>query len=116
VAFFGTFDTQRLTRADVQLVPDRIRRRWLPWLLGFFLLAAAGALALQNPAPFSVALGVIESRQQDHALRAELEHARLDLQMERATRAELQRRIQTLGDEVARLNQQLEFVNSRSAH
>jgi hypothetical protein len=34
--------------------------------------------------------------------------------MERATRAELQRQIQALGDESARLRQQLEFVNSRS--
>ena len=116
MAFFGTFDTQRLTRADVQLVPDRMRRRWLPWLLCFAVLAAAALLALREPMPLTVAMPRVEVRPENEALRTDLEHARVDLQMERATRAELQRQIQALGDEVARLNKQLEFVNSRSGH
>jgi hypothetical protein len=109
---FRTFDTQRLTRADVALVPNRLRRRWLPWLLCLAAIAGSAFMALHGQMP--VGFASITLRQQNAALHADLDHARVDLQMERATRAELQRQIQSLGDEVARLNQQLEFVNSRS--
>jgi septal ring factor EnvC (AmiA/AmiB activator) len=114
VASFGTFDTQRLTSADIHLVPDRIRRRWLLWLLSLAVLMAAGLVIFRGPLPLAVGAQLIDAHQKNEAMRAELEHVRLELQMERATRTELQRQIQTLGDEAARLHQQLEFVNSRS--
>jgi hypothetical protein len=48
-------------------------------------------------------------------LTAELERARMELQVERATRDELQRHADELSARVTDLAHQLEFINSRGA-
>lgn len=113
---FSTGNTLRLTRAEVQLVPRRLGRRWLVWLFVLGTVATGLTFVLRDPASLGVVAHLVEVNRQSDVMRADLEHARLELQMERATRAELERRVQGLGDEVTRLNQQLEFVNSRGSH
>lgn len=116
VKSFATGNTLQLTRADVQLVPGRLGRRWLVWALMLCIAAAALMMALDDPAPRALVARLVEANRRDNAMHSALDHARLELQMERATRAELERRIQGLGDEVTRLHQELEFVNSRTGH
>ena len=114
MAAFTSYDTQRLTRVPLELVAGRGRRSgWLAVILTL-VLVMAGALAIrQAPAGLDV-MTWLNNPQENSRLRSEVQRARLELDMERATRAELERQIQTLGEQVTKLNQQLEFMSSRT--
>lgn len=106
-----SYDTQRLTRTSLQLVagPGRCRA----WLTAAVAMAVAMCAAgLISP---DGAAGLVSLRREQVRLQGELERTRLELEMERATRAELEGQIQVLNQNVTELGQQLEFVNSRTA-
>ena len=108
-------DTQRLTRASVELVAGQERRRGLLATACAVVLVLAGSVAIRyEQGPLGMPLRLVNLREENARLQAELERARLEAEMERATRAELERQIEALGDQVTELNQQLEFVNSRT--
>lgn len=116
MAVLTSFDTQSLTRDSLQLVArPRPRPRWLTAVMTFTLLLVVIVTARNPDSVAGLPLQLLSLRQDQAQLQSDLERTRLDLRMERATRAELERQIQALSEQVAELNQQLEFVNSRAA-
>jgi hypothetical protein len=113
---YATADTRRLTRADVELRPGW--RRSSPWRLA---LCGLGVLALLLGA-LRFAAPVLE-RDADYArlqtqndeLAGRLEAADQQLKLERAAHGELERQVASLQGELQELNQQLEFLATRSA-
>lgn len=111
----GIYDTQRLTRASFEpAAVDKARRRWL--LLAVVALLLAGSLGLVRADKHFAGPRLAALTRHNAELTAEAERARLDLEMERATRAELQRQIDTLNAQVSELNHQLGFVNSQASN
>ncbi len=111
---YGAYDTQRLTRASFQPIAVReIRKRVLGIAVAVALLVAAGAGSSAIVGRLGAPLRVAALEQQNTALLADVERARLELEMERATRAELQRQIDGLNAQVSELTHQIGFVNSR---
>jgi hypothetical protein len=110
MADFANLNTQRLTRAHLQLVAGQERRRGVAIaVLAIAVVLAVVVIRMANGKPLQLLdLGDRARLQED------LERTRLELKMERATRAELERQIQVLGEQVIELNQQLQFVNSRT--
>ena len=78
------------------------------------LVAAVGVGVSGADGRFAAPAWLAEVTGQNASLRAEIEKARMELEMERATRAELQRQIDGMGAQIAELNHQLEFLNSRN--
>jgi hypothetical protein len=114
MADFANFDTQRLTHVHLQLVAGQERRRGVAIaVLAIAVVLAVVVIRMANGQP-GISLKLLDIRSDRAQLKQDLERARLELQMERATRAELERQIQVLGEQVIELNQQLEFVNSRT--
>jgi cell division protein FtsB len=110
---FTVYDTQRLTSARLELVSGRGRwRGWLPATL-VAALVIAGAVAIGGAGSLDVA-SLLRLNREQARLQGELQRTRLELDVERATRTELERRNQALGEQVTELNQRLEFVNSRT--
>lgn len=108
------YDTQWLTKASFAPAPSR-RRRVLA-LAGAFALLCGGTVGMlyldTRDAGINRAV-TLERRNTD--LAAELERTRVALQVEQATRAELERQAATLSDRVTELTHQVEFLNSRGA-
>jgi len=115
MSLFTAYDTQWLTRASFEpTAARRIRRTLLAVVAGLALVAAAGVGISRIDGPFAAPGWLTEFTGQNAALRAEIEKARMELEMERATRAELQRQIDGMGAQITELNHQLEFLNSRN--
>jgi TolA-binding protein len=110
-------DTQRLTRARFEptIVQRRAGIRPAAAVACIGLAGAALALALAGGG-IRMPLGVDDLERRNAALTAELEHARVELEMERATRAELERQIDDLNGQVGELRQQIGFLISRGVH
>ncbi len=112
---FGPYDTQWLTRASfAPTAGPRLRKRVL---LVVATLAAVSIVAMRSSyldRHMTSPAGLAEVQRDNAALAAEVEHTRMELEMERATRTELQRQAEALSARVAELNQQLEFLTSRS--
>ena len=111
----STYDTQSLTRASLELVQPQYRRWPLQAALAMGLIAAGVLAAWPGSSPLSIPAYLVSLRQENARLQSDLDHVRLDLRIEQATNAELERRLQALSDRVAELNQQLEFVNTRTS-
>lgn len=111
----STYDTQSLTRASLELVHPQYRRWPLQAALAIVLIAAGVLAAWPGPGPFSVPMYLVSLRQENARLQSDLDHVQLELRVEQATNAELERRLQALSDRVVELNQQLEFVNTRTS-
>jgi len=112
---FTTFDTQRLTRVKLELVAGRGHwRRPLMALLIVALATAGAAVIMQAGAEPRDLLNLFTLRQENARLQGELQRAHLELDMERATRTDLERRNQELGEQVTELGKKVEFVNSRT--
>jgi hypothetical protein len=109
VAHLGPYDTQWLTRADFEPKAARRLRRLLPLALALAVGAAGGTFLARG----GTAVAVAATR--NAGLAAELERTRMELQMERATRDEMQRHADELSARVTDLAHQLEFINSRGA-
>jgi predicted nucleic acid-binding Zn-ribbon protein len=80
------------------------------------LLVLAGTvgtdLARQH---FGAPAALVELREEYARAQEELQAARVELDVERATHTELQRHVIELQEQVGDLNQQLEFLSSRTA-
>lgn len=100
-------DTQWLTRASFEPAAGRrVVRRSLAAIFAFLLVIGAGASV------YPVRLAETMSRNAD--LGEEIERLRMELKMERATRAELHRQIDAMNKQITELNHQLEFLASRT--
>ncbi len=110
MAGFASNDTQYLTQASLELVASRARRRSLLAVGLAIVLALTAAFAIRQGGP----LGLANLREHNLRLQADIERTSLELRMERATRAELERQIEELNRRITELNQRLEFLNSRA--
>ncbi|MEQ1801446.1 MAG: hypothetical protein ABL989_05960 [Gammaproteobacteria bacterium] len=115
-------DTHRLTRASLELSSrDERRRRAVTWVTvaALLLVAAGGTLYLSDPRlrnPGAALFGAADALEKDNAtLRAELERLRAEFDMEKATRAELNRESVELHARINELNNRLEFLTGREA-
>lgn len=111
-------DTQRLTRASLELSSrDERRRRTATFatVLVMLLVAGGGAFYLREggavPATADGASAALV--QENAALRADLERVRTELDMEKATRAELNREAGELHARINELTNRLEFLAAR---
>jgi Tfp pilus assembly protein PilO len=105
--------TRRLTDSPIELTAQR---RWRRVLMLALLFVAASALAgwryfEQKLAPLA---RLAELEAENRRLRAEADAARIELEMERATRAELKRQVVELNEQVSQLTHKLEFFNSQA--
>ena len=107
----GAFDTQWLTRASFEPTPARRLRRLLPLVLAL----VAGVAAGNHLARGGTIVSTLPLAKRNAELASELERTRMELQVERATRDELQRHADELSAKVTDLGHQLEFLNSRGA-
>lgn len=80
--------------------------------LGIVVLLAARNGYLD--VPYIAPSRFTEAERNNAVLARELDRARTDLAVERATRIEVQKHADELGGEVARLTRQLEFLQSRT--
>lgn len=108
------YDTQWLTRASFVPIAGR-RRRVLALAVVLAAVAGTATGALYIDARDAAAdRGVVLAR--DNArLVAEVEQLRLSLEVERATRAALERESASLAGKVSELTHQVEFLSSRGA-
>lgn len=111
-------DTQRLTRASLELSSRNERRRRTATVVAvvvMLLLAGGGALHLRGggAAPFTAAATSAALAQENALLRADLERALTELDMEKATRTELNRQAGELRARINELTNRLEFLAAR---
>lgn len=110
----GPFDTQWLTRASFEpTAARRLRRLLLPVAAALAIGAAAGSYFVDARLPSLSRTAELE--RSNASLAAALERARMELEMERATRDEVQRHADELSAKLTELAHQLEFLNSRGA-
>jgi Tfp pilus assembly protein PilO len=107
--------TRYLTGGSFELTSDR---RWgrvvlaVLFVVGVVVLAGAGWRYFEQRLAPLARLTQLES--ENVRLRAEADAARIELEMERATRAELKRQVGELNEQVSQLSNQLEFFNSQA--
>jgi hypothetical protein len=113
---FTADDTQWLTRASFEPAAARRIRSGLRKILVALVVVAAAVVGFNRfrdvlipPSRFA------EMTKRNADLRDEIERGRMELKMERATRAELQRQIDAMGEQITELNHQVEFLSSRNA-
>ena len=113
---FGPYDTQWLTRASFEPTAGRRLRKRVVLTLAILVavtafVARSGYLDRHLAPPVRLA----EVQRENASLTAQIERTRMELEMERATRTELQRQAADLSAKVTELTQQLEFLTSRNA-
>jgi predicted nuclease with TOPRIM domain len=115
MASLSSTATRRLSGATYELTSRRgLANALLIAGLAVMLLALAGA-GIQLLVPvFAPATALGELRRENSRLRDDAERARAELQIERATRAELERQAAELNERVVQLTTQLEFFNTHS--
>ena len=115
MATFGASATRRLSEARYELTSRRgITNALL--LAGLpLMLVVLGGVGIQLFAPeLSTPAATMQLRRENSRLHEEVERARAELQVERATRAELDRQVAELNETVKQLNTQLDFFESHS--
>lgn len=116
MARFKPGNTQRLTRDSLQLSAGwRLRDPAILTAVVIFLViigTVGTGLARQY---LGTPAALAELREDNARVRDELQAARVELDVERATHTELQRHVVELQAQVGDLNQQLEFLSSRTA-
>jgi len=115
MASYSSIATRKLSGANYELTSRRgVTNALLVAGLLLMVLALAGA-GLQLFAPVlapGTALG--ELRRENTQLREDADRARIELKFERANRAELERQLAELNEQVKQLETQLEFFNTHS--
>jgi uncharacterized protein YlxW (UPF0749 family) len=111
-------DTHRLTRASLELSSsDSRKRRTAIWLtvLVVFPLAAGAALYTYQPgaSPLATTAATAALRTENAGLRSQLERLQMEFEMEKATRAELDRQAGELHAQINDLTNRLEFLAAR---
>ncbi|ANQ85329.1 hypothetical protein [Azoarcus olearius] len=112
--FFRRSPTRRLTGARLELAAGRQRLRQLFLVLGAVVLVTLAVLALNYfENHFSPARRVDQLERENATLREQGERDRLALEMEKATRAELEKQLGEVNDELKRLQAELVFYKSQ---
>jgi septal ring factor EnvC (AmiA/AmiB activator) len=111
-------DTHRLTRASLELSSSDARKRRTAMsttALVMLLLAGGGALYLHEPgtSPFAAAAATAALETENAGLRTQLERLNMEFEMEKATRAELDRQAGELHAQINDLTNRLEFLAAR---
>ncbi len=114
------YDTRRLTRASLELSSRDERRRQKATFVTVvvtLLLAGSGAFYLRDSGGATwVAPGTAAAlKQENEALRIQLERTQTELSVEKATRAELNRQAGELHARIGELNNRLEFLAVRDS-
>ena len=109
-------DTQRLTRARFEVKAGSRLRRPRILAVAVLCLGLAGYAGLYfGAALLAGSSSNAELRAENIELSDRLAQAELELAVERAAHAELERQVTSLQGEVSDLDQQLEFLTARSA-
>ena len=114
---FGAMrEPQTSPSAPQALVRDRRRLVWM-LALAPLLLAGGGALYLRDggAAPFTAVATSTALAQENALLRADLDRALTELEMEKATRTELNRQAGELRARINELTNRLEFLAARDS-
>lgn len=109
-------DTQRLTRASLELSSRDDRRRRTATFVTVaitLVLAVSGAVFLREGG--AAPAGKMALAQENAALRADIERVQTELRMEKATRAELARESDELHTRINELTNRLEFLAARDS-
>jgi septal ring factor EnvC (AmiA/AmiB activator) len=109
-------DTQRLTRASLELSSREERRRrtaTFVTVIVMLLLAGSGALYLRDGGASPFATAGTAMAQENAALHADVQRLRTELDVEKATRAELNRQAADLHAKINELTNRLEFLAAR---
>ena len=111
-------DTHRLTRSSLELSSRDERRRQTATLVTvilMLLMAGGGAFYLREGRAQAFAAGDTSAAlaRENAALRADLERVRTELDLEKATRAELNREAGELHARINELTNRLEFLAAR---
>lgn len=105
-----------LTRGDFVLAADRSHRsaaKWAGLVLAALVLIGAGVSYFESHLKPSLFLSDV--RAENAALQAELGKLRLALDVELATRSELERQVAELRQQLAKANEELAFLKSAGA-
>ena len=113
-------DTHRLTRASLELSSsDARKRRAVTWVtvLVVLLLAVCAGLYLYQPgaSPLVTPAATAALKTENAGLRTQLERLHMEFEMEKATRAELDRQAGELHAQISDLTNRLEFLAARDA-
>jgi septal ring factor EnvC (AmiA/AmiB activator) len=111
-------DTHRLTRASLELSSSEARkRRTATWVtvLVMLLIGGGGAYYLHDSgaSPFVITATSAALEKENTGLRTQLERLRMEFEMEKATRAELDRQAGELHAQINDLTNRLEFLAAR---
>lgn len=112
--FLRRSSTRSLTRSSLELASSQRHRRVLLLLVSF--AAAAGLLAAglhYFETHFSPARRVISLEEENTALKQVIDQGRVTLEMEKATRIELEKQLGDVNDELKRLQAELVFYKSQ---
>jgi hypothetical protein len=109
--------TLKLAAARLEFSRDRRFRNTLHLVAVAALVFIAVTIAWRLQADSrSSAVVLAGLRQHNAALRADLSRARVELELERSTRAALARQVAELNEESAELKSRLDFFNAQSGH
>ncbi len=111
-------DTHRLTRASLELSSSDARKRRTAMgvtILVMLLLAGGGAYYLHESGTslFAMTATTAALRTENAELRTQLERLHMEFEMEKATRAELDRQAGELHAQINDLTNRLEFLAAR---
>ncbi len=111
-------DTHRLTRASLELSSSDARKRRTAMgvtILVMLLLAGGGAYYLHESGTslFATTTTTVALRTENAGLRTQLERLHIEFEMEKATRAELDRQAGKLHAQINDLTNRLEFLAAR---
>ena len=113
-------DTHRLTRASLELSSsDARKRRAATWVTALVVLMLAGGAALYlymyqpGAYPRATTAAAAALRTENAGLRSQLERLHMEFEMEKATRAELDRQAGELHAQINDLTNRLEFLAAR---
>lgn len=112
--FFRRSPTRSLTGARLELASGQRHRRTALLAVGLLLAAALLAGGLRYfESHFSPARRAAELERENAALRAAVDRDRLALEMEKATRLELEKQLGELNDKLKALQAELVFYKSQ---
>lgn len=107
---------RELTRNEYVLAADRGPRGVLKWAglaVSVVLLAGAGVAYFESH--LKPALFLSDLQADSLRLQEDVSKARLELEVERATRGELERQVASLQEQLSRANEELAFLKSAGA-
>lgn len=110
-----TTPTLKIATARLEFSRDRRLTQALHAIAVMALLALVALVGRQLHADAQASSALVEGVQQENAaLRADLSRARIELELERSTRAALERQVAELNEETSALKSRLEFFNAQS--